>query len=196
MLLNIPYQSCFVRRSYIVPGIPHDDLSVLPVWWFAVDNLLNRPLLCMVQLETGALYAKLPLSALTHHECYARMGTTEEERLGNLQYWDAQAAALTCTTLSFLHHKQVEVRTRSAGTLAGRYLTTFSHGDGDPNMLNVGYGEFPDVKQYHLLQLDNGNYGAYPNTYLRVWNADFVDREVNPIRLRRNTIQMWAEDGQ
>lgn len=196
MLLNIPYQSCFVRRSYIVPGITHDDSSVLPVWWFAVDNLLNRPLLCMVQLESGALYAKLPLSALTHHEGYARMGSTEEERLGNLQYWDAQAAEMTCTTLSFLQHKQVEVRTRSAGTIAGRYLTTLSHGDGDPNTLNVGYGEFPDVKQYHVLQLDNGNYGAYPNNYLRVWNADFVDRDTNPMHLRRNRTQMWAEDGQ
>ena len=196
MLLNIPYQPCFVRRSYIVPGVAHDDPSVLPVWWFAVDNLLNRPLLCMVQLESGSLYAKLPLSALTHRESYTRMGATEEERLGNLQYWDAQAAAMTCTTLSFLQHKQVEVRTRSAGALTGRYLTTLSHGDGDPNTLNVGYGEFPDVKQYHVLQLDNGNYGAYPNNYLRVWTADFVDRGTGSVRLRRNTTQMWAEDNQ
>ncbi len=67
---------------------------------------------------------------------------------------------------------------------------------GDPNHLNVGYAEFPDVKQYHLLQLDNGNYGAYPNNYLRVWNADFVDRDSDQMRLRQNTTQMWAEDQQ
>ncbi len=196
MLINIPYQSCFIRRGYILPNVSPNDLSLIAAWWFAVDNILNRPLLCMVQIESGALYAKLPLSALTHNECFDRMGNTEQERLGNLQYWDAQAAAMTCTTLAFLQHKQVEVRTRSAGTVTGRYLTTLSQDAGDPNHLNVGYAEFPDVKQYHLLQLDNGNYGAYPNNYLRVWNADFVDRDSDQMRLRQNTTQMWAEDQQ
>ena len=196
MLINVPYQPCYVRRSYLLHGVSHDDLSVLPAWWFAVDNILNRPLLCMVQLESGALYAKLPLSALTHNACYDRMGQTEQERLGNLQYWDAQSAAMTCTTLAFLQHKQVEARTRSVGTVSGRYLTTLSQDAGDPNHLNVGYDEFPDVKQYHVIALDNGNFGAYPNNYLRVWNADFVERDAKPICLRRNTTQMWAEDGQ
>ena len=196
MLLNIPYQSCFVRRSYIVPGIAHDDLSVLPAWWFAVENIINRPLLCMVQLQSGALYAKLPLSALVHRVQFDHMGDTEQERLSNLQYWDMQSHGITCTTLSFLQHKQVEVQTRTVGKVNGRYLTTLSNDSGDANLINVGYSDFPDVKQYHLLQLDNGNYGAYPNNYLCVWNADFVDREISPIHLSQNKIQMWAEDGQ
>jgi len=30
---------------------------------------------------------------------------------------------------------------------------------------------------------------------VRVWNADFVDRDAVTDRLRRNSINMWAEDG-
>jgi hypothetical protein len=195
MLINIPYQSCFVRRSYIIPNIYADDLSVVPAWWFAVENIINRPLFCMVQLQSGALYAKLPLSALVHRVPFDRMGHTEQERLSNLQYWDMQSHGMTCTTLSFLQHKQVEAQTRTAEKVTGRYITTLSNDSADANRINVGYSDFPDVKQYHLVQLDNGNYGAYPNNYLRVWNADFVDRDTVTDRLQRNTINMWAEDG-
>lgn len=194
MLINLPYQSCFVRRSYILPNISDDDLSVVPAWWFAVDNIINRPLLCMVQLESGALYAKLPLSALAHTEQFDRMGASEQERLSNLQYWEMQGHGISCTTLSYLQHKQMQAQTRTAGALQGRYLTTLSNDSGDVNCVNVGYADFADVKQFHLLQLDNGNYGAYPNNYVRAWNADFVSRDADSIRLHRNTINMWAED--
>jgi hypothetical protein len=69
----------------------------------------------------------------------------------------------------------VDVFNRRKEWYRGKYLFTIDDYYSDNNSLPSGYAIDPNTKCYHILKLDNGNFGAYPNNYLRWNNLNFCD---------------------
>lgn len=177
---NIPYINCYVRESFLYQN---NQDSLREVYIFGVKAQMNRPLLFHCQLDNGAVWWSLPISAFVHKKDFERMGDTELERLQNLEVWDCESNDIAVTTFSYLQHKKVEIRTVQKQWYLGTYLFTIDNYDGDLNSLDVGYANDTDAKCFHIIQLDNGNYAAYPNNMLRWHNPNHAipfDKENPP----------------
>jgi hypothetical protein len=190
---NIPYIRCFVRDTFL-QGLD-GRRSLTPCYIFGVKAQLNRPLGFHCQLQNGALFWNLPISAFVHREKFACMSRSEPERLSLLQYWDCQGSDIAVTVFSYLQGYQVDCRARNKIWMRGTYLFTLDQYFSDLNAPPLGYAGDPDAKCYHVIRLDNGNFCAYPNTFLRWHNLNFVDPYdlKKPPRYRANQQDLKAE---
>lgn len=188
---NIPYQRAWVRNEYIL-----GEKGLTPCYIFGVKSILNKPMLFHCQLNNGALYWSLPISAFVHKEKFQLLGTTEKQILSNLQYWDCQSSSVAVTVFSYLQGYTVDYRARNMKWYRGKYLFTIDNYFDDNNSLPLGYASDSDSKCTHFIELDNGNYALSPNTYLRFLNSNFVDpyELENPPRYRANNFDLRAEE--
>ena len=191
---NIPYQKAFVRNCYLFSDTKNKETT--PCYMFGVKAMLNRPLTFHCQLNNGAIFWNLPISAFVHKEAYAPMGVPEERLLSYLQWWDCQGSDVAVTVFAYLENHYVDCRDRLGTWRRGKYLFTIDDYYSDLNALPLGYASDADSKCFHFIELDNGYYCAYPNNFLRWHNLNFVDPydKNNPPRYRSNRWEMVAEN--
>ncbi len=197
---NIPYLWGYVRDSYLhapaTGGQPDPAItSLTECYVFGAKAIINRPLGFHVQLDNGAVFWSLPLSAIVWKPDFEPLSADENERLSLLQWWDCQSSSLAVTVFKYLEGYTVDCRNRNGDWMRGRYLFTIDDHYADANALPVGYAEDQDAKCFHLIQLDNGNYAAYPNNYLRWHNLNHVtpyDTD-NPPKYKANGWDMRCE---
>lgn len=170
---NIPYIEAFVRDSYLFNDENNKELT--PCYIFGVKTIINRPLLFHCQLQNGVVWWSLPLSAFVWKEDFDILADSEEERLSLLQYWDCQSNDVSVTVFTYLQNYIVDVFNRNKDWYRGKYLFTIDDYYSDNNSLPSGYAIDSNTKCYHIIKLDNGNFGAYPNNYLRWNNLNFCD---------------------
>jgi hypothetical protein len=106
---------------------------------------------------------------------FDRLSDIEEERLGLLQYWDCQSNDASVTVFTYLQNYKLEVFNRKKEWFEGNYLFTIDDYYADNNSLPSGYAIDSDTKCFHVIKLVNGNFGAYPNNYIRWHNMNFCD---------------------
>jgi hypothetical protein len=163
---NTPYIPVYVKNSFLYRNIS-EELTYGYI--FGVKSQLNRALAFHVQLENGAIFWSVPLTAIQGVKT-----SIENFDLTDLQMWDCQSNDIAVTKFAFLENRRVDVKTKNKGWISGLYCFTIDSYEGDPNYLPVGYSGFPDEKVYHLIQLSTGHFVAYPNNRLRWHNPDFI----------------------
>jgi hypothetical protein len=189
---NIPYQRCLVRNEYL---FNFEKTGTTPCYLFGIKSTLNHPMRFHCQIDNGALFWSLPISAFVWKTPFEKMGSTEQKRLSNLQWWDCQSNDIAITCFSFLEGYKADYRSRNKRWHKGTYLFSIDNYFADLNQAPLGYAADPDSKIYHFLQLDNGNYCLSPNNYLRWHNKNFVDPYdlKNPPRYKASDFGLRAE---
>lgn len=190
---NIPYQLGWVRDCYLYDDPNQKGLTECFI--FGVKAVINQPLRFHCQLENGAVFWSLPLSAYVWKKDFEMLGSSEEEILPKLQWWDCQSSDISVTVFSYLQGYKVDFRSRDKNWYSGKYLFTIDDYYADLNSLPVGYADDPDSKCFHFIQLDNGRYCVSPNNFLRWHNLNFCEPYdiKNPPRYRAFGLELKAE---
>lgn len=184
---NTPYIQCYIRKE--ITG-----LEMMEGYIFGVKSVLNYPLLFHFQSNIGAIFWNIPISGFCHKKDYCILSNDEQKRLSLLETWDCQSTAIAVTCFKFLQHKRVDVFCRDGKSRSGIYHFTIDDYETDPNSINVGYSEDMDSKCFHFIELDNGNFGLYPNNILRWHNPDFIKPYTDPPKIRLNNPRISSED--
>jgi hypothetical protein len=190
---NIPYIYAYIRDSYLYSDLNNKNLTKCVI--FGVKSILNKPLLFHAQLENGAVFWGMPLSAYCLTEDFDPISENENKRLAQLQWWDCQSNDIAVTCFAYLQGYVVDVLTRSGEWYRGRYLFTIDDYYSDLNAAPMGYATDLDSKCFHIIELDNGNIGAYPNNYCRWENLNFTDPypKDNPPKFKPMHLDIKAE---
>lgn len=176
---NIPTLECYVRAQFLYDGDPCKVGTLLKAAAFSVASVPGRALGFQVMLENGAVYDRLPVTALSSKPSggMARM-------ISDSQIWDCPSAEVSCIVYDFLAGLVVDAAIPThRGDLytAGTYVMTFDWHDSAAadNPGQLGH------KCAHLINLHTGDYVLYPNNRLcfhspawvrRPWAAPPVDR--------------------
>ena len=189
---NTPYIQGFVQDKYLY----NDNRETLtPCYIFGAKAIINRPMLFHCQLENGVVWWSLPISAFVWKSDFEKLADTEDDRLPLLEYWDCQSNDIAVTVFSYLQNYKVDVFNRRKEWFSGKYLFTIDDYYADNNSLPTGYAIEPDTKCFHFIKLDNGNFGIYPNNYLRWNNLNFCDPydKENPPRYKPSNCDLTSE---
>ena len=170
---NIPYIRGFVRNAYLFSDFKNKELTECYI--FGVKCIINKPLLLHCQLDNGAVFFSLPLSAFCTHKDFAIISEDENERLSMLQWWDMQGNDITATVFTYLQGADVDMRRRDKTWRRGTYLFTLDDYYSDNQSIPSGYAIDSDSKCFHIIKGKDGNIYAYPNNFLRWHNLNFVD---------------------
>ena len=104
-----------------------------------------------VHLESGAHYSLLPLHKLVWKQ------DVPDWSLPDLQPWDCFSDHCQAIVFEYLREKRTYLIGKKVW---GHYILTFDWYD------NAFSDYPPEFKQGHLIKLDNGLFGIYPNNYL------------------------------
>ena len=170
---NIPYIEAYVRNCYLYEDRTNEELTKCYI--FGVKAIINQPLLFHCQLENGVVWWSLPLSAFVWDKAFHLLSANEQERLSLLQYWNCQSNDVAVTVFTYLQGYTVDVFNRKKQWYRGTYLFTIDDYYSDNNAVPSGYAIDSNTKCFHIIKLDNGNIGAYPNNYLRWHNLNFCE---------------------
>lgn len=193
MINNIPYIQCFVRNAFLYSDWDNKELT--PAYAFSIKTLINKPLTFQVQLNNGALFQNLPLHALVWREDFKKPKECEKELLATLQWWSMQSNYSEVLTYTYLDGYRVDCKSRDKKWRSGTYLFTIDDFNADVNKVNVGYANDLDSKSFHLIKLDCGFFGVFPNNYLRFHNLNHVTPYDlnNPPKYKPNTFEWDCE---
>lgn len=172
---NIPYILGYVKDKYLFSDTKR--MGVTPCYVFGVKCLINRPLLFHCQLVNGAVFWSLPISAFCSRGDFDKVADTEEGIINELQWWNCQSSKCDVTTFLYMEGYYADLRSRTGKIYKGKYLFTVDDYY-ENNHLPLGYAQDSDSKCYHIFQLDNGNFAAYPNDKVLWYNENFVDRSL------------------
>lgn len=170
---NIPFIRCFIRNAYLYSDLKNKDLTECYV--FGVKSILNRPLQFHCQLQNGAVFWSMPISAFVWKKEFKKLSIDEGKRQSLLQWWDMQGNDIAVTTFAYLQNATVDILNRNKHWMRGKYLFTIDDYYADLNSLPLGYANDLSSKCFHIIKLDNGNFAAYPNNFCRFHNLNFVD---------------------
>ncbi len=182
---NVPPIKVWVRREYLRDFRDgHGDYT--PGYWVTCKSLTGRALYFETYLtEYGALYDKLPISAFLawdsdHPDC--PVDPTPDLPLTDLQFWNGFDTGLTVIEKNLIYNMEFEVMTRSSGTLKGTYLFTIDNYHPHRNEADFYFSEVPDEhKSHNIIELENGQIGAYPNNRCRMLDPSLTHNELkNP----------------
>lgn len=121
---------------------------------FGACSIPGKAILFHCQLNNGAVYYRLPISAF---------GLASDYPLHVLQPWDCPSSEMEVITYDWLANQRVSCR-KIGDMQQGRYLCTFDW-KGAGTTAEIAH----EHKCLHLIQLDNGQYALQPNNYL-LWH--------------------------
>src|SRR5690606_11928068 len=126
-----------------------DELEEAAV--FGIASVPNRALGFHVHLRSGAIFWRVPISALAWHADAPHRPTSL------LQTWDSFGYQLSVTAFPYLRERDALVRMKDGTEESGVYVCTI-------DWLENGYSDQPDQhKCAHLLRLYDGNFTLQPN---------------------------------
>lgn len=121
---------------------------------FGACSLPGRAILFHVQLNNGAVYYRLPISAFRDERF-----SEPQFGLSKLQPWDCPSPEMEVITYDWLSNQGVECL--KLGGMRGKYLTTFDW---------MGQGTTAEIahehKCLHLIKLTNGQFCLQPNNFI------------------------------
>lgn len=160
---NVEPFECLVRKEAIM-DYQSGHNEYLSCVAFGVKTLAGHPLYWIIQLNNGILYHPILTSALCWRPCSA-LKDTETER------WDNPSYQSEVITFDWLAEQQMDVTLPDKTTLKGRYWFSidFYGTEEAESGSNIGH------KHKHFIKLNNGNFCAYPNTYIRGYTKCFTD---------------------
>ncbi len=147
---NIPHFECYVKKEYLTNF--EDKNKLIKAIAFAVSSTRGQVLQFHVLTEYGAMFSKLPISALVWSENY------EDMQLDDLVSYDAFSFHISNITYDYLKYLNVIYFSgKNRAEIPGVYMTTIDFYDSE-------YADNPGVtKCCHLIRLNNGNFALAPN---------------------------------
>lgn len=175
---NVPYILAYVRDAYLF-NFEGVSTGITECYIFGVKCLLNKPLSFHCQLENGAVFWGLPISAFVTKKEYERwdQGREEEFVINEALWWNCQSNDCDVTTFHYLEGSKGELRSRTGKIRKGTYLFTVDDFS-DNRKIQIGYSQDPDSKCFHVFAMEDGWFAAYPNDKIRWINPNFVDNEL------------------
>lgn len=159
MNVNIPPIECYIRAEYLYNLESHHG-ELIEGSAFAVKSLQGTALLFVVMTDIGAVYDKIPISALVPFN----RPHAEHLDFHVLQLWDCFSYSPHVTQFMFLKGKRCGVLLKDGTFREGIYRFTI---DWDADMsqgLSTSYAEEPSQhKMAHIIELNDGYFCAYPN---------------------------------
>lgn len=162
---STPAIRLYVRNKYL--GLTDNDIT--EAYLLSVTSVANRPLMFTVHLETGALWSRLPITALYMNR-YLKHETVPTEMSLEL------AQPFTCLdgsiqVIAHPHLKNYEIIAKMNNEVStGHYLFTV-------DVVGDGLAEDPvQFKTHNICVLNNGNLIAYPNNYLLFKDGYFTEK--------------------
>jgi len=159
MNINIPPIECYIRKEYLY-NLEKGHGELVEGTAFAVKSLQGTALLFLVMTDIGAVYDKIPISALVPFE----KEDAPHIDFHILQLWDCFSYSPHVTQFMFLKGKRCMVLLKDATKREGIYRFTI---DWDADMskgVSTSYAEEPSQhKSAHVIELNDGYFCAYPN---------------------------------
>lgn len=188
---NIPVFECLVRAEYLYDGDRAGQYEKAAV--FAATSVPGRAIGFHCLFDNGAVYGRLPISALAHKESPPPIS------VGECQLWDCPSEHVSCIEYDLLKESRCTVLLPS-GEKHGQYMFTLdwwgsSYAESAGTKLE-GYHAVWDLEVSddhsfvvegivvhncaHIVRLDNGWFAAQPNNRI-LWECPaFVKRTQKP----------------
>lgn len=198
MNINIPPIECYIRAEYLYNLESHHG-ELIEGTAFAVKSLQGNALLFNVMTDIGAVYDKVPISALVNFE----QPDAPHWPFHVLQLWDCFSYNPHVAQFMFLKNKRCMVMLKNGRKEEGIYRFTIDWDADSSNRITTSYAEEPSQhKSAHVIELLNGNFCAYPNNRI-LWNEpsmvaepfkNIPDYKLNMQRYCCESHDKWATD--
>ena len=104
---------------------------------------------------------------------------TPDLALTDLQFWNGFDHGITVVEKNLIFNMRFEVLTRSAGVMGGKYIFTIDNYHAHRNEPDFYFAESPDEhKSHNIVELDNGQIGAYPNNRCRMVDPSLTNHNL------------------
>lgn len=183
--INIPQFYCYVRAEYLYNLESHKG-ETISCFVFGADSIFGRATCFDIFTDCGAMFARLPISALVHKR------EAPDIPLDYLQLWSNFSYTFEAHEYIGIRGIDCEVILKDKKWYPGSYMFTFSW-FGSSFAEDAGEGGF---KRGHMIKLDNGCYCIMPNNRIKFHEASFVTKPWpdNP-DFKTNCHNWLVEDG-
>ena len=174
LLANLPNTKVYVRKEYLM-DFKGGHGEFVEGHWVTVKSMPGRAFYFETYLpEYAALYDKLPISAFVSEP----NKPDPDLPLQDLQFWNAMDYGVTAIYKQFIGSMDFEILTRSHKVMHGTYLFTLDNYHESADEIDYSTSEIPEEhKSFNILELDNGQYAAYPNNRMRVYDNSLTPKQ-------------------
>lgn len=159
MNANIPPIECFIRKEYLY-NLEKGHGELVEGTAFAIKSLQGTALLFLVMTDIGAIYDKIPISALVPYS----KSDSPHKPFHELQLWDCFSYSPHVIQFMFLKGKRCMVMMKDGSKREGIYRFTIDWDANSSETMSTSYAEEPSQhKAAHVIELFDGYYCAYPN---------------------------------
>ena len=192
LICNLPNTKVYVRKEYLMDHKSgHGEF--VEGHWVTCKSLPGRAFYFETYLpEYGALFDKLPISAFVSEP----KTPTPDLPLEDLQFWNAMDYGVTAICKQFIGSMDYEIFTRSHKLLKGTYVFTLDNYHAQVDTIDYSTAETPEEhKSFNVLQLENGQFAAYPNNRMRVYDNSLTPQEPKMPDFKVSTVEYQVENG-
>jgi len=178
LICNLPAIHVWVRREYLRDHEDGHGEFVKGVW-VSCKSMPGRAFYFETYLpDYGAMFDKLPISAFVSEPETPK----KDLELYNLQFWNCMDYGVVSMHKQFVSSMMFEAYTRDQGKLKGTYVATIDNYHADINTIDYSTSETPaEHKSHNLLELENGQFGLYPNNRMRIYDNSLTpDKPLMP----------------
>jgi len=173
LITNLPAQHVYVRKEYL-RNLQDGHGEFVKGVWVTAKSIAGRALYFETYLpEYGAMFDKLPISAFVS----SPETPTPDLPLTDLQYWNCMDYGIVAVVKQFTASMAFEARLRSGGNMRGTYVCTLDNYHCDPDAVDYSTSETPsEHKSMNIVELENGQFCAYPNDRLRIFDTSLTPK--------------------
>lgn len=177
---NLPAIKVYVDNKYL----NQEMTGFTEAYLIAVASIPSRPLFFTVHLETGAVWSRLPITAIrsSRYNNLTEFKTTLP--LDVAQPYSCLEGNINVIVYEHLRHCQVTVKSIDNVYRNGTYLFTI-------DVMGQGLSEDPEqYKTHNVIELDTGELVAYPNNMLLFKDEFFTKTDKFPNYRRSNNFYL------
>ena len=174
LVTNLPAQHVWVRKEYL-RDLKDGHGEFVKGVWVTAKSIPGRALYFETYLpEYAAMFDKLPISAFVS----SPETPNPDLPLTDLQFWNCMDYGLVGVVKQFVGSMVYEARLRSGGTMRGTYVCTLDNYHSSTDAVDYSTSETPsEHKSMNIVELENGQYCAYPNNRLRIFDTSLTPNE-------------------
>jgi hypothetical protein len=175
LVTNLPSQHVWVRKEYLRDLTDGHGEFVKGIW-VSAKSIPGRALYFETYLpDYAAMFDKLPISAFVS----SPEMPDPDLPLTDLQFWNCMDYGITAIVKQFTGSMTYEARLRSGGTMKGTYVCTLDNYHASADQVDYSTSETPaEHKSMNIVELENGQFAAYPNNRLRIYDVSLTPAEV------------------
>ena len=192
LIANLPNTKVYVRKEYLMDHKSgHGEF--VEGHWVTVKSMPGRAFYFETYLpEYAALYDKLPISAFISEP----KKPEPDLPLQDLQFWNAMDYGVTAIYKQFIGSMDFEILTRSHRVMHGSYLFTLDNYHVSADEIDYSTSEIPEEhKSFNIIELENGQYAAYPNNRMRVYDNSLTPKQPKDPDFKVSTEFYQVENG-